>query len=354
MSQANIPNITPTITVTRDDAINLLLTSIAIEELSLGHIIHAEAERLQYAIGTLPGLTVPASLSDLLLVNASVRQTLQDVTRKEMLLQSKLDNILSVPSSSTVGITGDTGATGPTGVGTIGATGTTGATGVGITGATGTTGATGVGITGATGVTGATGISVTGATGDTGATGITGATGATGETGATGATGATGPAFTTENFSAFLSTVTLSASSQLVNWSTASPYYSSPGFNPVTGTYTVPATGTYAIKATINYETSAAITVSLDPEITPAFEVRRLTPTATSLIIGDFPVLNVNIALVLTLRTILGTGTVTLAGDVQLNADDTLGLFYVANGLTINLNLGGGGEGIVWSIHRLT
>lgn len=312
MSQANIPNITPTITVTRDDAINLLLTSIAIEELSLGHIIHAEAEKMQYAIGTLPGLTVPASVSDLLLVNASVRQTLQDVTKNEMLLQSKLDNILSVSSSSTGAITGATGATG-----------------VGVTGATGDTGATGI-------------------------TGPTGATGATGETGATGATGATGPAFTTENFSAFLSTVTLGESSQFVNWSTASPYYGSPSFNPLTGTYTVPATGTYAIKATINYETCEAITVSLGPEITPAFKVQRITPTATNLIIGDFPVLNVNIALVLILRTILGAGTVTLAGDVQLNAGDTLGLFYVANGLTINLNLGGGGEGIVWSIHRLT
>lgn len=298
MSQANIPNITPTITVTRDDAINLLLTSIAIEELSLGHIIHAEAEKLQYAIGTLPGLTVPASVSDLLLVNASLRQTLQDVAKKEILLQSKLDNILSVPSSSTGGITGATGATG--------------------------------------------------------ATGITGATGATGETGATGATGPAGPAFIAENFSGFLSSVTLNESSQLVNWSTASPYYGSPSFNPLTGTYTVPATGTYAIKATINYETAAAITVNLDPGITPAFEVQRITPTATSLILGDFPVLNVNIALVLTLRAILGAGTITLAGDVQLNEGDTLGLFYVANGLTINLNLGGGGEGIVWSIHRLT
>ncbi|WJQ81501.1 hypothetical protein [Brevibacillus brevis] len=312
MSQANIPNITPTITVTRDDAINLLLTSIAIEELSLGHIIHAEAEKMQYAIGTLPGLTVPASVSDLLLVNASVRQTLQDVAKKEMLLQSKLDNILSVSSSSTGGISGATGATG-------------------------------IGVTGATGATGATGL-----------TGPTGATGATGETGATGATGATGPAFTTENFSAFLSTVTLGESSQLVNWSIASPYYGSPSFNPLTGTYTVPATGTYAIKATINYETSEAITVSLGPEITPAIEVQRITPTATNLISGDFPVLNVNIALVLILRAILGAGTVTLAGDVQLHAGDTLGLFYVANGLTINLNLGGGGEGIVWSIHRLT
>ncbi|KMZ43627.1 MULTISPECIES: hypothetical protein [Bacillales] len=306
MSQANIPNITPTITVTRDDAINLLLTSIAIEELSLGHIIHAEAENMQYAIGTLPGLTVPASVSDLLLVNASVRQTLQDVTKREMLLQAKLDNILSVSSSSTGAITGATGATG-------------------------------IGVTGATGATGATGI-----------------TGPTGVTGVTGETGATGPAFTTENFSAFLSTVTLGESSQLVNWSTTSPYYDSPSFNPLTGTYTVPATGTYAIKATINYETSEAITSSLDPEITPAFEVQRITPTATKLITGDFPVLNVNIALVLILRAILGAGTVTLAGDVQLHAGDTLGLFYVANGLTINLNLGGGGKGIVWSIHRLT
>ncbi|PSJ65501.1 hypothetical protein C7J99_29110 [Brevibacillus brevis] len=116
----------------------------------------------------------------------------------------------------------------------------------------------------------------------------------------------------------------------------------------------MPTTGTYAIKATINYETSTAITASLDEGITPACEVRRLTPAETSLIIGDFPILNLNIALVLTLRAILGAGTITLAGDVQLNEGDTLGLFYVANGLTINLNLGGGGEGIVWSIHRLS
>ncbi|MED3742961.1 collagen-like protein, partial [Peribacillus psychrosaccharolyticus] len=60
------------------------------------------------------------------------------------------------------------------------ATGDTGATGA--TGVTGDTGATGV--TGATGDTGATG--VTGATGDTGATGVTGPTGDTGATGATG------------------------------------------------------------------------------------------------------------------------------------------------------------------------
>ncbi len=42
MSFPNIPNISPTIAITREDAINLLLTSIAMEELGLSHIFDAE------------------------------------------------------------------------------------------------------------------------------------------------------------------------------------------------------------------------------------------------------------------------------------------------------------------------
>ncbi|MEJ9216916.1 hypothetical protein P4H46_01625 [Paenibacillus glucanolyticus] len=57
----------------------------------------------------------------------------------------------------------------------------------------------------------------------------------------------------------------------------------------------------------------------------------------------------------MTLRAVLGNGAVTLAGDVQLNAGDVVGLFYDANGLTISLNLGGAtSSGIVWSIFRLS
>lgn len=168
MSQANIPNITPSITITRDDALNLLLSSIAIEELGLGHIINAEAEKIQYAVGTLPGLSVPATISDLLAVDASVKSTLQETIKKEMLLQNKLESILAAPS-----LTGPTGVTGPTGP-----------------------------AGGPTGATGATGAGATGATGPTGPAGATGGTGATGATGNTGVTGPTGPLATANNFNA--------------------------------------------------------------------------------------------------------------------------------------------------------
>ena len=134
----------------------------------------------------------------------------------------------------------------------------------------------------------------------------------------------------------------------------ASPYYDSATFDEVTGNYTVPATGVYSISATINYSTTAAITVNLGAGIDPAFVVRRTAPVVTDLITGLFPVLNVDILLLLTLRTILGNGTVTLAGEVELDAGDVIGLFYEADGLTVSLDLGGDGDqGIVWSIIRL-
>ena len=269
------------------------------------------------------------------------------------------------PTGAT-GAQGVIGPTGPTGAqGVIGPTGPTGATGAqGITGPAGPTGATGAqGVIGPTGPTGATGaqgvIGPTGPTGATGAQGITGPTGPTGATGAqgitgpTGPTGATGPTATSEGFSAFLSTASVSASSQLTGWSVATPYFNSGNFNPATGNYTVPATGRYTIEATINYATTAVITIALGAGINPAFVVQRSSPTVTSLITGLFPILNVNIALILSLRTILGSGTVTLAGEVQLNAGDIIGLYYVANGLTIGLNLGGSGSGIVWSVNQI-
>ncbi len=220
-----------------------------------------------------------------------------------------------------------------------------------MTGGTGVTGVTGpTGATGATGITGATG-----STGITGVTGTTGDTGATGLTGSTGATGATGPNFAAQGFSAFLSTLTISTSSQLTNWSVAAPYFGNANFNAVTGNYTIPATGRYSILATINYTTTAAISAVLGAGVNPFFVVQRTSPTVTNLVSGLLPILNVNIALLLTLRAVLGNSVVTLAGEVTLTSGDVIGLFYNANGLTVSLNIGAGAtNGIVWSVHELT
>ncbi|MGA3603226.1 hypothetical protein [Lysinibacillus agricola] len=120
----------------------------------------------------------------------------------------------------------------------------------------------------------------------------------------------------------------------------------------MSGIFTVPTTGRYAFEATINYSTTAAISVGLGASINPSFAIRQ--NTATNLISGLFPVLNVAVTL-LTLRAILGNGTVTLAGEVNLNAGDTIDLFYNANGLTVGLTLGGANSGgIVWSCHRIS
>nr|WP_243865694.1 collagen-like protein [Bacillus velezensis] len=223
-----MPNITPVVTLSRDDTINLLLSSIAMEELGMAHILNAEGEKIQYALGTIPGLTgPPSSLADILNLNESVRDTLDSLMKQELLLGSKLDSISNIPTLA--GPTGATGPTGPTGaVGPAGATGPTGSIGpTGVTGAglqgivafnpliaptyttaqvvlyngssyvanvnspAGTPGASAdytllaaAGSTGATGGTGPTGS--TGVTGDTGPTGSTGATGGTGPTGITG------------------------------------------------------------------------------------------------------------------------------------------------------------------------
>ncbi|WFO88646.1 collagen-like protein [Bacillus velezensis] len=208
MSQPNLPNITPVVTLSRDDTINLLLSSIAMEELGMAHILNAEGEKIQYALGTIPGLTgPPSSLADILNLNESVRDTLDSLMKQELLLGSKLDSISNIPT-----LAGPTGATGPTGaIGPAGATGPTGPIGP--------TGVTGAGLQGIvafnplTAPTYTTGqvvlyngssyvanVNSPSGTPETSAdytllaaAGSTGATGSTGPTGVTGATGITGP-----------------------------------------------------------------------------------------------------------------------------------------------------------------
>ena len=95
MSFPTIPNVTPSISLNRCQVTNLLLASIAFEELGLAHIINAEGEKIQAVLGTLPGVTIPGTtISGLLSVNRAVNRTLQTVLKTQMLLQFKLEDVL--------------------------------------------------------------------------------------------------------------------------------------------------------------------------------------------------------------------------------------------------------------------
>lgn len=98
MSMPNIPNISPNISINRKDVINLLLASIALEEIGLAHIINAEGEKIQYVLGTLNNSS-PSSRptpEDLLEINCSVNDTLAMTIKKELLLDIKLKQVLDL------------------------------------------------------------------------------------------------------------------------------------------------------------------------------------------------------------------------------------------------------------------
>lgn len=99
MSLPNIPDIDPKITLTREDAINLLLASIAMEEIGLSHIIEAESEKIQRVVndGRL-------SISDLLKINDSVERIIRNVIKNQMLLHFKLEDILKLEGIFGAGI----------------------------------------------------------------------------------------------------------------------------------------------------------------------------------------------------------------------------------------------------------
>ena len=141
MSQPNFPIIDPPLT--RDGSVNEIISSIAAEELSLSHILNAEGEKLQYVLGTLPGLSGGADVEDVLDVNRSVQRMLDEVAQQQLLMGAKLSAALDAPvftgPTGPDGAAGAAGAIGPAGaVGAAGPTGAAGATGgIGPTGPTG-------------------------------------------------------------------------------------------------------------------------------------------------------------------------------------------------------------------------
>lgn len=104
MSFPNIPDVDATISIAQQDSVNLLLASVAFEELGLAHMINAEAEKIQFILGTLEGhapLPMPPTIDELLQIDRSAHQTLKNVIKKQMLLQFKLEDTLSISTSTT-------------------------------------------------------------------------------------------------------------------------------------------------------------------------------------------------------------------------------------------------------------
>lgn len=91
MSMPNIPNISPEIKLRREEVVNLLLASIALEELGLAHLINAEGEKLQKVIEH------AKCVEDFLEANKSVEKMLKTIIKKEMLLSMKLEDVLDIP-----------------------------------------------------------------------------------------------------------------------------------------------------------------------------------------------------------------------------------------------------------------
>ena len=80
-----------------EDSITQIISSIAMEELALSHILNAEGEKLQYVLGTLESgsLATPPTLKELLEVNESVREMLSSVSMNQMFLMGKLSSAMS-------------------------------------------------------------------------------------------------------------------------------------------------------------------------------------------------------------------------------------------------------------------
>ena len=117
MSFPTVPDVDASVDISTEDSVNLLLASVAFEELGLAHLINAEAEKLQYVLGTIEGqerLETAPTLEDLLRVNRSVDQTLRDIIKKEMLLQFKLEDVLTISTSTTTTTTTSTTSTSTT------------------------------------------------------------------------------------------------------------------------------------------------------------------------------------------------------------------------------------------------
>jgi hypothetical protein len=107
-------------------------------------------------------------------------------------------------------------------------------------------------------------------------------------------------------------------STQLTNWSSSTN--PSPSFDQVSGNFVAPISGTYLVTLTASAGPQSAVTTSVSPGDRASLQLKVNGVEVAS---AEFPVLDVNVALVLTLRAPT-SGSATISQPVQLLAGDVL------------------------------
>jgi hypothetical protein len=101
-----MPKFPDTPDLTLEDSIIQVISSIAMEELALSHILNAEGEKIQYVLGTLADTNTPfpsPTTDDLLGVNESVKDMLSTVSMNQMFLLGKLSAAMDAYSKLKAG-----------------------------------------------------------------------------------------------------------------------------------------------------------------------------------------------------------------------------------------------------------
>lgn len=102
MSMPKFPDLPDGYTI--NDSIAQVLTSIAMEELGLSHIINAEGEKLQYILGTLENsrqIQTSPTIDQILEVNESVKDMLGQISFSQMFLMGKMQAALNAYQKET-------------------------------------------------------------------------------------------------------------------------------------------------------------------------------------------------------------------------------------------------------------
>ncbi len=92
MSMPEFPKLDPDLT--QEQALTMILSSIALEEVAFSHIINAEGEKIQYALGQTSCGRCPADIDDVLAVNKSVAGLLEMVMQNQLILKNKMEKVL--------------------------------------------------------------------------------------------------------------------------------------------------------------------------------------------------------------------------------------------------------------------